>query len=110
MTVDIAPEYMIGRLFLYNPTNIVTINNGERYRAFIIKTIEDHDKKIARDLAITKSVHSFNDNRYQEINAYTTIIRNIEKDHDDPDVWKFKRITAHEYPILPHRHNYKGSR
>ena len=41
----IAPEGMVGRSFLSNPTDNGNIDNGEGYRAFIVKAIEDHDKK-----------------------------------------------------------------
>ena len=51
----------------------------------------------------------FNDDQYPEILAYNDIIIHIDKDHDDPDVCKLKRITAHEGPILPNKNNHKGS-
>ena len=105
----IAPEDMVRKSFLSKPTHNGTIDSRERHRAFIIKEIEEHDNKIAKDPARIKFLCSFNNDQYQEILAYNDIIRHIEKDHDDLDVWKFKRITSHEGPILPHQHNYKGS-
>ena len=80
-----------------------------RYCAFIVKAIVDHDNKMAKDPTRTKILCSFNDDQYQEILAYNNIIRQIEKDRDDPDVWKFQHITAHESPLLQHHRNYKGS-
>jgi len=73
----IAPEDMIGRSFLSNPTDNVTIDNGERHRAFIVREIEDHDNKMAKDPARIKFLCSFNNNQYQEILAYNNIIRHI---------------------------------
>ena len=64
---------------------------------------------MAKDPACTKFLCSFNDDQYQENIAYNDIIRHIERNHDDLDVWKFKRITAHEYPIIHNQPNYKGS-
>ena len=51
---------------------------------------------------------SFNDNQYEEIYAYNDIIRHIEKDNNNPDVWKFKCITAHEEPLNNNHPNYEG--
>ena len=65
--------------------------------------------KKAESPARTKFLCSFNNDQYQEILAYNDIIRHIQKDHNDIDVWKFKRMTAHEGPILPYQYNYKGS-
>ena len=105
--IVITPEHIIGQSFLSNPTNNDTIDNGARCRAFIVKLIEYHDNKMAKDPGRNKFLCSFNDDQYQEILAYNGIIRHIEKDHDDLDIWKFKRITVHAGPILSHHHNYK---
>ena len=64
---------------------------------------------MAKDPARINFLCSFNNDQYQEILAYNDITRHIKKDHDDPDVWKFKCITAYEGTILPHQHNYIGS-
>ena len=37
-------------------------------------------------------------------------MRHIEKDDEDPSVWKFRRITAHEGLINQGHPSYKGSR
>jgi len=65
----IAPEDMIGRSFLSNPTDNGTIDNGERHRAFIVRAIEDHDNNMAKDPARIKFLCSFNNDQYQEILA-----------------------------------------
>ena len=105
----IAPEDIIGWSFLSNPTDNGTIENGERHRAFVVKAIEDLDNEIAKYSACIKLICSFNDNQCQEIIAYNDIIRRIETDHDNTGVWECKRSTVYEGPLLPHRHNYKGS-
>ena len=55
-----------------------------------------------------KFLCSFNDNYYEEIYAYNDIIRHVEKDNNDPDIWKFKQIIAHEGTLERNHLNYKG--
>ena len=38
------------------------------------------------------------------------IMSHIEKDDEDPSVWKFRRITAHKGPLTQGHPSYKGSR
>ena len=85
----IAPGDMVVQSFISSPTDNGTIDNGKRHRAFIVKAVEDHDSKMAKDPARIKFLYSFKDDQYQKILAYNDIIIHIEKDHDDPDIWKF---------------------
>ena len=37
------------------------------------------------------------------------MLEHIERDEEDATVWKFRRIVAHEGPLIPSHPNYKGS-
>ena len=99
----VPPEDMIGRTFLGQPRN-----DGERHQSTIVKSISNYDKKLESNLERIKFLSSFNDDSYEEMHAYNDIIRHIEKDNIDPDIWKFKHIIAHEVPLERNRPNYKG--
>ena len=103
----ITSKDMIVQSLLSNSTDYGNIENEERPRDFIVKTIEGYGEKMAEDPVRTNFLYSFNDNQYQEILTYNNITKPIDKYYDDPDVWTFKRITAHEGPLLQHHHTYK---
>ena len=100
----IKPEDMVGRTFLTD-----ALDNGERHRAHIVKAIEDHQENIEAHPERIKFLCSFNNKQYEEILSYNDIIDRIEKEDNDPDVWKLRRITAHEGPLSPTHPSYKGS-
>ena len=41
--------------------------------------------------------------------SYNDILAYLEKDANNPIIWKFKRIIAHEGPLTKDHRNYKGS-
>ena len=82
-----TPEDMIGRTFLGQPRD-----DGERHRPTIVKA-SNHDKNLKSNPERIEYLCSFNNDQYEEIHAYNDIISHIEKENNDPDVWKFKYIT-----------------
>ena len=40
---------------------------------------------------------------------HNKIMEHLEKDRDNPIVWKFKRIVAHQGPLTKNNHECKGS-
>ena len=77
------PEDLIGRTFLSEP-----MDNGERHRGRIVKAITEHKKDIANNPDRIKFLCSFNNDEYEDILAYHDIIDHIEKEYEDPTVWK----------------------
>ena len=74
-----------------------------------MKSITDHKKNLANDPDCIKFLSSFNNDEYEDILAYYDIIDHIEKDYEDPTMWKLCCITAHEGPLQRSYPNYKGS-
>ena len=99
------PSDLIGRTFLKDPDE-----DGQRFRARIVRMIEDHDSDIEENPTRVKFVCSVSDDDLEEIIAYNEILDYIQKDDDDGEiVWKFRRITAHEGPLKPNHPNWKNS-
>ena len=92
---------MIGRNFLDQSRD-----DGERYRAIIVKYITE-DKSLESNPDRIRFIWSFNDDQYEEIHAYDDILRHIKNDNNNPDVWKFKYITAYKGPLARSHSNYK---
>ena len=98
------PEDLIGRTFLSEP-----MDNGERHSGRIVKAITEHKRDIANNPDRIKFLCSFNNDGDEDILACHDIINRIEKEYEDPTVWKLQSITAHEGPLQQTHPNYKGS-
>ena len=100
----IHPSDLVGRSFLLNENE-----NGEKFRAKIVKAIHEHDDKLERNLDNMKFLCSVNDEQYEEILSYNEILHHVERDDNTDLVWKFKDITAHQGPMNRNHPDYKGS-
>ena len=100
----IDPDDLIGCTFITSPNE-----QGEQFRARIVWAVEDHDADLQNHPDHIKFVCSINNDQYEEIMAYNDIIQHIEKDDGEENIWKFKRITAHEGPLTKSHPNWKGS-
>jgi hypothetical protein len=96
---------LIGKTFLMDPQE-----DGQLFRARIVRAIEDHDGATAHNPSRVKFLCSINDDESEEIIAYNEILNYIENNESEgTTVWKFKRITGHEGPLIQSHQNYKGS-
>ena len=102
---NLPPEEMIDRTFLMPPQE-----DGTRYRAKIIKLVEDYKKGIPDSPELVQFRCLVNNER-EEIVAYSDIAEFIEQDHTWDGQWKFREILDHEGPIKPSdKKRYRGSR
>ncbi|MEL7196406.1 MAG: reverse transcriptase domain-containing protein, partial [Bacteroidota bacterium] len=101
-TVD--PEELIGRTFLTEEQE-----DGQKYRARIVKMVEDHESSVEENPTRIKFVCSMNDDKVQEILTYNKVMDFISKQNEDDTLWKFKRITAHQGPLRSNHPDYRGS-
>jgi len=99
-----SPIDLVGRTFLLEPCE-----DGQRFRARIVKAIEDHEDTLAHHPEHLQFLCSINDDAAEEIMSYNDILAHIQRDEDSNIVWKFRRITSHEGPLKPNHPNYKGS-
>ena len=49
------------------------------------------------------------DDKYEDIMSYNEIIAYLEKDADNPILWKFKKIVSHQGPLSRNHPDYNGS-
>jgi hypothetical protein len=98
------PQDVIGKTFLLEPRD-----DGQRFRARIVKAIEDQEESSRNHPRHQKFLCSVNNEQYEEIFAYNDIAQFIEHDDDDTIVWKYRCIKAHEGPLQQSHPNYKGS-
>ena len=99
----VDPEDLIGRTFL------VPTNNGEIHRAKIVECIQQHDETVATSSEHIRFRCSINDDKYEEVMSYNDIISYLEKDADNPVLWRFKKIVSHQGPLDKNHPDYNGS-
>ena len=99
----VNPEDLVGHTFL------VPQDNGQTHRARIVERVEDHEYSVDQNPEHLQFKCSMNDDKYEDLLSYRQVLDYIEKDADNPIVWKFKRIVAHEGPLDSNSPSYKGS-
>ena len=99
----VDPEELIGRTFL------VPQEDGQQFRARIVELVEDHESLTAQGSDLLKFKCSMNDDSFEEVLSYHQILEYLEKDADDPTIWKFKRIVSHQGPLDKNHKDYNGS-
>ena len=98
------PEDLIGRTFLMDRQE-----DGQRFRARIVKLVEDHETDVEENPTRIKFLCSINDGAAEELITYNKMLDHITRDEENPVVWKFRRITGHQGPLKPDHPDYKGS-
>jgi hypothetical protein len=99
------PEELIGRTFLMDQQE-----DDQKYRAKIVKMIEDHETSTKENPTRIKFLCSINNDQAEDILTYSQVMDYIEKQEQETStVWKFKRITAHQGPLAAGHPDYKGS-
>jgi Reverse transcriptase (RNA-dependent DNA polymerase) len=96
-------EELIGKTFLMD------LPDGERHRARIVELIEKHDDLINNNPERIKFLCSLDQDGREELLTYNQVLDYLNKDLENPIVWKFKRIVSHQGPLKPHDKQYKGS-
>jgi hypothetical protein len=104
-TPIIDVDELIGRSFLLGPQK-----DGQRFRAQVVKLIEDHSAKVHDNKTRIKFLLNVNDNESEEVITYNQLLDYLSKDEETDVVWKFQRITSHEGPLTPNHPEFKGSK
>ena len=86
----VDPNDLVGHTFLMAPQP-----NGQRFRAHIIRAIEDHERNLACNSECTHFLRSVNDDQFEEIISYNDLLSSLEEDGENI-LWKFKCISAHQ--------------
>ena len=75
----------------------------------LVEMIDKHLHKAHQSPEHTRFRISVNNDQYEDIMSYNDILQHIEQDTEDPIIWKFKRITAHQGPLNSKHPDWKGS-
>ena len=90
-------EELIGRTFL------LPREDGQSHRAKIVEAIVDHQRQTEEHPLHKQFRCSVNNEKYEEVISYNDIMSYLEKDKDNPVMWKFKCIVAHQGCGSPRR-------
>ena len=102
------PNDLVGRTFLRDSGN----DDGQRFRARIVEAINTHHDQTVTDPNHIQFRVSVNQDQYEEMLSYNDIVDYINNDEeqDSTRIWKFKRIIAHEGPLVASHPSYRGSK
>jgi hypothetical protein len=84
--------------------------DGQRFRARVIKLIEDHSSDIHDNKTRIKCLLRGNDDESMKVITCNQLLEYLSKDHENNVVWKFQHITFHQGPLTPDHPDYKGSK
>jgi hypothetical protein len=98
------PEDLVGRTFLMDEEE-----DGQRFRARIVKLVEDHETDLEENPTRIKFLCSLNEDQREELITYNKMLEYISRDDEDQVVWKFRRIVSHQGPLKPNDRSYNGS-
>jgi hypothetical protein len=108
--VTIDPKDLIGRTFLKDSEE-----DGQRFRARIVRAFLENKDNMKTDPSYLKFICEVPNSTVDEMYTYNEILDFIERDKNDIEndteqLYKFRRITAHQCPLRTLDKNYKGSR
>jgi hypothetical protein len=100
-----SPEELTGLTFLHE------MDDGQKYRATIVKRINDNDSQNHEKI---KFLVTLGHGEFDEIIEYNELSAIVEAQHeaeiDNPDItWVFKEIKGHQGPLRNTHPEYKGS-
>jgi hypothetical protein len=107
--VTIDPKDLIGRTFLKDAED-----DGQRFRARVVRAVIEKEDDLKKGSEYMKFICEVPNSTVDEILTYNEIIDHIAKDNDDIDndteqLYKFRRIVAHQGPLQSSDKDYKGS-
>ena len=78
------PSDLVGRSFLMPPQE-----DGQKFRARVVKLLEDHESSLEENPTRIKFLCSVNDDKAEEIITYNQLLDHITRDEETDIVWKF---------------------
>ena len=97
--VTIDPKDLIGRTFLKDAED-----DGQRFRARVVRALVEKEDDLKKGSEYMKFICEVPNSTVDEILTYNEIIDHIEKenneiDNDTEQLYKFRRIVAHQGPL-----------
>ncbi len=98
------PEELVGQSFLLDEQE-----DGQKFRARIVKMIDDHESDLHDNPTRKKFICSVNGDKAEEVIMYNQLLDYLTKDEDNQVVWKFKCIVSHQGPLSAGHPDYNNS-
>jgi len=95
---------LVGTTFLMDPEP-----DGQRFRARVIEMIDQHDNALERNPDRIRFLCKLDQDGREELLTYNQILEHLNRDNENPVVWKYKRIVSHQGPLRPGDKDYNGS-
>ena len=107
--VTIDPKDLFGRTFLKDSEE-----DGQRFRARVVRAIVEKEEDLKKGAEYMRFICEVPNSTVDEIYTYNEILDHIEKDNKDIEsdteqLYKFRRIAAHQGPLRTTDKDYKGS-
>jgi hypothetical protein len=107
--VTIDPNDLIGRTFLKDCEE-----DGQRFRARVVRAVIDKEDELKKGSEYMKFIFEVPNSTVDEILTYNEILNYIETEeneiqNDTEQLYKFRRISAHQGPLSTSDKDYKGS-
>ena len=102
--VLVSLDDLVGRTFLMDPDS-----SGQRLRARVVEMVDKHDHDVINHPERIKFLCKLDQNDREELISYNQIMDYLNRDAENPTIWKYKAILSHQGPINPDDKDYKGS-
>jgi hypothetical protein len=102
--VLVSLEDLVGRTFLLDPDP-----EGQRFRARITDLVDKHDNDVINNPERVKFLCKLDQDDREELLTYNQVMDYLNRDAENPNVWKYQRIVSHQGPLKVGDKDYKGS-
>ena len=100
-----GPEDLVGKSFLMDAEE-----DGQRFRARVVKCLDDLDNRLDNDKERIKCLCKLNDDEREELFTCSQIVDFLNRDAEQDVLWRHKRIVSHQGPLRPGHKDCMGSK
>ncbi|KAG7338517.1 reverse transcriptase RNA-dependent DNA polymerase [Nitzschia inconspicua] len=95
---------LVGMTFLMDPQP-----DGQIFRARVVEMIENHDNELESNPDRIKFLCRMDKDGREDLLTYNQVLDYLNRDMENPVLWKYKRIVSHQGPLKQGDKDYKGS-
>ena len=78
-------------------------SSGQRLRARIVEMVDKHDHDVINHPERIKFLCKLDQNDRKELISYNQIMDYLNRDAENPTIWKYKAILSHQGPIVEYQ-------
>ncbi|KAG7350835.1 hypothetical protein IV203_010195 [Nitzschia inconspicua] len=95
---------LVGMTFLTDPQP-----DGQVFRARVVEMIDNHDDEVESHPDRIKFLCKMDKNGREDLLTYNQVLDYLNRDMENPVLWKYKKIVSHQGPLRQGDKDYKGS-